>query len=59
MMPFVFVSMFAFLPVIVASLTPDFASAFDRPAGRMFASRSEVIARNGMVCAAQPLIMQQ
>jgi gamma-glutamyltranspeptidase/glutathione hydrolase len=58
MMPFVFVSMFAFLPVIVASLTPDLASAFDRPAGRMFASRSEVIARNGMVCAAQPLAVQ-
>jgi gamma-glutamyltranspeptidase/glutathione hydrolase len=58
MMPFVFVSMSALLPVFLAALSPEFASAFDRPVGRMFASRSEVIAKSGMVCAAQPLAVQ-
>ncbi len=41
-----------------AALTPDFASAFDRPAGKMLASRSETIAKSGMVCAAQPLAVE-
>jgi gamma-glutamyltranspeptidase/glutathione hydrolase len=58
MIPFVFVSMSALIPFLLVALVPDFASAFDRPAGRMFASRSEVIAKGGMVCAAQPLAVQ-
>lgn len=61
-------SLFAFLSVLLASplalaflcsvLLPDEASGFDRITGRMDASRSAVIARNGMVCAAQPLAVQ-
>jgi len=39
-------------------MIPDFASAFDRPVGRMHASRSETVAAHGMVCAAQPLAVQ-
>jgi gamma-glutamyltranspeptidase/glutathione hydrolase len=58
LIPFAFISMSALLPVLLAVLSPEFASAFDRPAGRMFASRSEVIAKSGMVCAAQPLAVQ-
>ncbi len=42
----------------IAALIPDFASAFDRPAGKMLASRSETIAKSGMVCAAQPLAVE-
>jgi gamma-glutamyltranspeptidase/glutathione hydrolase len=41
-----------------AALMPDFASAFDRPTGKMLASRSETIAKSGMVCAAQPLAVE-
>ncbi len=43
---------------MLAALTPDFASAYDRPAGKMHASRSETIAEHGMVCAAQPLAVE-
>lgn len=50
--------MSAFLPVCAAALIPDFAHAFDRPAGKMLASRSETIAKSGMVCAAQPLAVE-
>lgn len=56
--PFVLVSLSALLPVVVAALTPASSAAFDRPAGRMLASRSETIAKNGMVCAAQPLAVE-
>ncbi len=43
---------------LCAALLPESAGGFDRPAGGMFASRSEVVARRGMVCAAQPLAVQ-
>ena len=43
---------------LCAVLLPDEASGFDRITGRMDASRSTVIARHGMVCAAQPLAVQ-
>lgn len=46
------------LLALCASLLPESTGGFDRPAGRMFASRSEVIAKHGMVCAAQPLAVQ-
>ena len=42
----------------LAAMIPDFASAFDRPSGKMLASRSETIAKSGMVCAAQPLAVE-
>jgi gamma-glutamyltranspeptidase/glutathione hydrolase len=32
--------------------------AYDRPAGKMYVSRSEVLAAGGIVCAAQPLAAQ-
>ncbi len=57
-----FLSMFAASPLallfLVTVLLPDEASGFDRVTGRMDASRSPVIARHGMVCAAQPLAVQ-
>jgi gamma-glutamyltranspeptidase/glutathione hydrolase len=43
---------------MLGAMIPDFASAFDRPVGRMYASRSETVAASGMVCAAQPLAVQ-
>ncbi len=43
---------------LLAAMIPDFASAFDRPSGKMLASRSETIAKSGMVCAAQPLAVE-
>ena len=53
---------FMILPVILFSMAsmmfPEDLSAYDRLSGRMDASRSEVIARGGMVCAAQPLAVQ-
>jgi len=51
-------SLSAFIPVLFVAMTPGAASAFDRPTGRSFGSRSETIARNGMVCAAQPLAVE-
>lgn len=51
-------SVSALLPVLAAALIPDSARAFDRPAGKMLASRSETIAKSGMVCAAQPLAVE-
>ena len=51
MLPFI-------LPVLFATLLPEEASAYDRITGRMDASRSEVIAEHGMVCAAHPLAVQ-
>jgi gamma-glutamyltranspeptidase/glutathione hydrolase len=48
----------ALLPLCAAALIPDFAHAFDRPVGKMLASRSETIAGHGMVCAAQPLAVE-
>jgi gamma-glutamyltranspeptidase/glutathione hydrolase len=46
------------IPAILSFVLPDDAAAYDRLAGRMDASRSEVIAKHGMVCAAQPLAVQ-
>ncbi len=48
------------LSVAIISLILSFslARAYDRPAGSMRASRSEVLASGGMVCAAQPLAVQ-
>ncbi len=46
------------LPVLLATLLPEEASAYDRLTGRMDASRSEVVAEHGMVCAAHPLAVQ-
>ncbi|UCF06335.1 MAG: gamma-glutamyltransferase [bacterium] len=46
------------IPAILSVVLPDDAAAYDRLAGRMDASRSEVIAKHGMVCAAQPLAVQ-
>ncbi|HVO76950.1 MAG TPA: gamma-glutamyltransferase, partial [Candidatus Bathyarchaeia archaeon] len=51
-------SVSALLPIVVAALSPASSEAFDRPAGRAFASRSGTIAKSGMVCAAQPLAVQ-
>ncbi|MBN1885846.1 MAG: gamma-glutamyltransferase [Candidatus Krumholzibacteriota bacterium] len=48
----------AFAAALLAVLMPEEAGAFDRVTGRMDASRSAVIARHGMVCAAQPLAVQ-
>jgi len=47
-----------FLILLTCSAFFGRAGAFDRPAGRMEASRSAVIANGGMVCAAQPLAVQ-
>ncbi|MFA3791772.1 gamma-glutamyltransferase [Aliiglaciecola sp. SL4] len=49
-----------FLPCIFASLIvfSQFSSAYDRITGETFASRSEVIATNGMVATSQPLATQ-
>ncbi len=46
------------IPFLLATLIPEEAGGYDRVTGRMFASRSEVIAKEGMVCAAQPLAVQ-
>jgi gamma-glutamyltranspeptidase/glutathione hydrolase len=46
------------LPFIFSTLLPEDAESYDRVTGRMDASRSEVIAEHGMVCAAQPLAVQ-
>ncbi len=57
-----FLSMLAASPLVLlflcAVLLPGEASGFDRVTGRMDASHSAVIARHGMVCAAQPLAVQ-
>lgn len=42
---------------LVVSMTAA-AQGFDRPVGKPFASRSEVIARNGMAATSQPLATQ-
>ena len=43
---------------LLLSVFPGDSSAYDRVSGRMDVSRSEVISKNGMVCAAQPLAAQ-
>ena len=43
------------LPLVVAALLPAESAGYDRISGRMDATRSEVIARGGMVCCAHPL----
>jgi len=44
--------------IIILLLIPVFSSAQDRITGREFATRSEVIARNGMAATSQPLATQ-
>jgi gamma-glutamyltranspeptidase/glutathione hydrolase len=56
--PFGIVSLSVLLSFVFTAFISDSSAAFDRPAGRMFASRSETIAKHGMVCAAQPLAVQ-
>ncbi len=45
-----------FLLVIIVSIS--MLTAQDRPTGKNFATRSEVIAQNGMACTSQPLATQ-
>ncbi|MDZ7860779.1 MAG: gamma-glutamyltransferase [Candidatus Krumholzibacteriota bacterium] len=47
-----------FAAIISLILFSGWPRAYDRPAGEMYASRSEVLASEGMVCAAQPLAAQ-
>jgi len=49
------IEIFCVLAMLVFSSS---ASGFDRITGRMWASRSEVVATEGMVCAAHPLAVQ-
>jgi gamma-glutamyltranspeptidase/glutathione hydrolase len=60
--PFTAMMMLLSMPFLLSALSamllPDDASAYDRLSGRMDASRSEVIAQHGMVCASQPLAVQ-
>jgi gamma-glutamyltranspeptidase/glutathione hydrolase len=42
----------------LAIILPVLANAQDRPYGKSFATRSEVIAQNGMACTSQPLATQ-
>jgi gamma-glutamyltranspeptidase/glutathione hydrolase len=44
--------------LLIASFFPAGATAADRPEGRMFATRSVVYARHGMVAAAHPLAVK-
>ncbi len=46
------------LPLILIALAVFPAKAQDRPAGKLFATRSEVMARHGMACTSQPLATQ-
>lgn len=48
----------ALLAAMCAALPPENVSPYDRPTGRMDASRSPAVASHGMVCAAQPLAVQ-
>lgn len=49
---------YRFLPIVVLLITSINAFAYDRITGESFASRSEVIAQNGMVATSQPLASQ-
>ncbi len=52
-------ALFPFALGILAALAPSTLSAqVDRISGRSFATRSEVIAQNGMVCTSHPLATQ-
>jgi gamma-glutamyltranspeptidase/glutathione hydrolase len=57
-LPLVIVMLPMITPVLIATLLPEEACAYDRVTGRMDASRSEVVAEQGMVCAAHPLAVQ-
>jgi len=46
------------LPVFIGTAFPQGLFSHDRLTGRINGSRSEVIARNGMVCASHPLAVQ-
>ena len=43
---------------LLLACSPSLPAQVDRITGRPFATRSEVIARNGMVCTSQPLATQ-
>src|ERR1051325_4739934 len=43
---------------LLCGLLPCFALAGNRPVGRSFATRSEVLAQQGMACTSQPLASQ-
>ncbi len=47
-----------FLLLLACAATCTYAHAQDRITGRMFATRSEVIAQHGMACTSQPLATQ-
>mgnify|MGYP000365592324 CR=1 FL=1 len=48
-----------YIVLVLTTLTSDFAFAnADRVTGKTFATRSEVIAANGMVATSQPLASQ-
>ncbi len=49
---------YRFLPIVVVLITSINVFAYDRITGESFASRSEVIAQNGMVATSQPLASQ-
>ncbi len=49
---------FATVALAVAALAPHVSAQVDRITGRPFATRSEVIAQNGMVCTSHPLATQ-
>jgi len=40
------------------AVIPSFALADNRPVGRSFVARSEVLAQHGMACTSQPLATQ-
>lgn len=46
------------LPVVLLALGVIPVLAQDRPTGKLFATRSEVMARHGMACTSQPLATQ-
>ena len=48
----------AALPLLLVVCLPALALGGDRVTGRVFATRSEVIARQGMACTSQPLATQ-
>lgn len=49
---------FPWLPLLLLAALPGRSPAENRPVGRSFATRSEVIAQHGMACTSQPLATQ-
>src|SRR5688500_13359144 len=48
----------AFIPLAVLLATAPARAQIDRPTGRAFATRSEVLGSQGMVCTSHPLASQ-